>query len=381
MAEGTTPEIVDIQKQVENLKKTLGDLKHILDQLNTARSVVCKIVNNTDITLALTFQHHDHGGFATIPPIVIEPRSAGAFGSQSSSGALFTGTSGTVHYVGGGMLLQCDWNNPWAGSNSCEITWKRDDATGKYDVTGRYRTWNIAGSGDQHAEMLFAVSLVPEQYAWRSCRNCNVLFFDGSSNKGACAKPPSFGSTLFDVYKSNKLYTEVPYPYAASEFRPEVVHLPTVLPPSPLKRQHEAAGFVYILSHSYPPQWYQQAGWRFCHKCSALFFDGYADKKGVCPNGGGHDAAGFQFMLTNEVPWEASPGSPLPGFGSGTVTNNSAPPWWPEPPWGPGQQPGWRFCHKCFALFFDGWPENKGVCPNGGGHEAEGLHFILNHHT
>ena len=25
MSEGTTPEIVDIQKQVENLKKTLGD--------------------------------------------------------------------------------------------------------------------------------------------------------------------------------------------------------------------------------------------------------------------------------------------------------------------------------------------------------------------
>jgi hypothetical protein len=356
MPEGTTPQIVDIQKQVENLKKTLGDLKHILDQLNTARSVVCKIINNTDITLALTFQHHDHGAFATSPPIVIEPRSAGAFGSQSSSGAWFTGTSGTVHYVGGGMLLQCDWNNPWAGSNSCEITWKRDASTAKYDVTGRYRMWNIAGGGDQHAETLFAVSLVPEQYAWRSCRNCNVLFFDGHPHKGVCAKPPSFGSTVFDVYKPNKLYTEVPYPYPATEFRPDAVQLPTP-PPPPLKRQHDAAGWIYILSHDYFPLWYQQAGWRSCHKCSALFFDGYADNKGVCPNGGGHEAAGFQYMLTNEAPWG------------------------PEPPWGPGQQPAWRFCHKCFALFFDGWPENKGVCPNGGGHEAEGLHFILNYHT
>src|SRR6266540_1725711 len=312
MPEAPTPGIVDIQKQVENLKKTLGYLKHILDQLNTARSVVCKIINNTDITLALTFQHHDHGGFAPIPPIVIEPRSAGAFGSKSSSGALFTGTSGTVHYVGGGMLLQCDWNNPWAGSNSCEITWKRDDLTGKADDTGRYRTWNIAGSGDQQAEMLFAVSLVPEQYAWRFCRNCNVLFFDGYAHKGACAKPPSFGSTLFEQYDPNKLYTEVLYSYGATEFRSEVVHPPTE-PVRPLqKRQHEAAGLIFILSHSYPPLPYQQAGWRFCHKCSALFFDGYADNKDICPNGDGHEAAGFQFILTNNTP----------------------------PPWGPGQQAG-----------------------------------------
>jgi hypothetical protein len=353
MAEEQTPGIVDIQQQVENLKKTLGDLKHILDQLDTPRSVVCKIINNTDIKLVLAFQHHDHGGFATTPPIVIEPHSAGAFGSKSSSGALFTGTSGTVHYVGGGMLLQCDWNNPWLGSNSCEIKWKRDDFTGKDDDSGRYRTWNIAGSGDQDAEMLFAVSLVPEQYAWRFCRNCNVLYYDGYAHKGVCAKPPSFGSTLFEPAPVDpKLYTKKA-PYAL--FEPGAVD-PGKLVPGPSnplwKRQHEAAGFIFILSHSYPPQPYQQPGWRFCHKCSALFFDGYIEN-GVCPNGGGHEAAGFQFILTNETP----------------------------PPWGPGQQPAWRFCHKCFALFFDGYADNKGVCPNGGGHEAEGLHFILNHHV
>lgn len=338
MAEGTTPEIVDIQKQVENLKKTLGDLKHILDQLNTARSVVCKIINNTDITLVQTFAHHDHGGFATTPPPVIGPRSPAAFGSQSSSGALFTGTSGTVHYGGGGMLLQCDWNNPWMGSNSCEIKWKRDDPTGKDDDdSGRYRTWNIAGGGDEEAEMLFAVSLVPEQYSWRFCRHCNVLFYDGYA--GVCPKPIPFGSSAF-----------VPYDPNISLYIKGQVKDP--IPRESRTRQHEAAGLVFILSHSYPPLPYQQPGWRFCHKCSALFYDGYIEN-GVCPNGGGHEAAGFQFILTNET----------------------------SPPWGPGQQPAWRFCHKCFALFFDGYADNKGVCPKGGGHEAAGLHFILNHHV
>ena len=359
MPEGTTPEIVDIQKQVENLKKTLGDLKHILDQLNTDRSVVCKIINNTDIKLVLTFQHHDHGGFASTPPVVIEPHSAEAFGSKSSSGALFTGTSGTVHYGGGGMLLQCDWNNPWWGSTGCEIKWKRDDSTVKDDDSGRYRTWNIAGSGDQGAEMLFAVSLVPEQYAWRFCRHCNVLFYDGYADKGVCPKPIPFGSSVFEPYDPNlSLYSKAQRKSSSTGVEelidPDLVILGSSDIRKPWKRirQHEAAGFIFIVSHSYQPQPYQQAGWRFCHKCSALFYDGYIEN-GVCPNGGGHEPAGFQFILPNDTP----------------------------PPWGPGQQPAWRFCDKCFALFFDGYADNKGVCPNGGGHEAEGLHFILNHHV
>lgn len=43
-------------------------------------------------------------------------------------------------------------------------------------------------------------------------------------------------------------------------------------------------------------------------------------------------------------------------------------------------QPDWRFCRKCFAMFFDGAP-NKGVCPGGGGHENPniGFHFVLPH--
>ena len=38
----------------------------------------------------------------------------------------------------------------------------------------------------------------------------------------------------------------------------------------------------------------------------------------------------------------------------------------------------WRFCQKCNAMFFDGFP-SKGVCPAGGGHEAQGFDFSLPH--
>ena len=42
----------------------------------------------------------------------------------------------------------------------------------------------------------------------------------------------------------------------------------------------------------------------------------------------------------------------------------------------PQAQAAWRFCHKCSVMFFDGFPD-KGRCPAGGGHEAAGFTFVL----
>ena len=42
-------------------------------------------------------------------------------------------------------------------------------------------------------------------------------------------------------------------------------------------------------------------------------------------------------------------------------------------------QANWRYCGKCSGLFFDGYPDNKGVCPKGGSHEAIGYNFVLPH--
>jgi hypothetical protein len=41
-------------------------------------------------------------------------------------------------------------------------------------------------------------------------------------------------------------------------------------------------------------------------------------------------------------------------------------------------QGAWRFCQKCHAMFFDGFP-NKGNCAAGGGHDAQGFNFVLPH--
>jgi hypothetical protein len=44
----------------------------------------------------------------------------------------------------------------------------------------------------------------------------------------------------------------------------------------------------------------------------------------------------------------------------------------------PQAQGAWRFCAKCQIMFFDGYPQ-KGVCPGGGGHAAAGYVFVLPH--
>jgi hypothetical protein len=96
-----------------------------------------------------------------------------------------------------------------------------------------------------------------------------------------------------------------------------------------------------------------QAGWRFCGNCCGMFFNSAPDdNKGHCPaTGHGHQAQGFVFYLPFDMP--ATTG-----------------------------QPGWRFCDKCFGMFFNGNPGEppppKDVCPTDKKpHHAQGFLFTL----
>jgi hypothetical protein len=112
---------------------------------------------------------------------------------------------------------------------------------------------------------------------------------------------------------------------------------------------HEAAGFNFVLPHDVPETPTAQGNWRYCGKCHAMFFDGFP-AKGVCAAGGPHVPAGYKFTLPHSTPET------------------------------PVRQSAWRFCHKCMVMFYDGFPD-KGACNAGGGHEAAGLVFTLAHTT
>lgn len=143
------------------------------------------------------------------------------------------------------------------------------------------------------------------QRHWRFCRKCFCLFFQGlDNNSGLCARDGG---------------------------------------------PHEAQGFEFVVPHSTGDSATRQSLWRFCFKCSTMFFDGFPDK-GRCPRDGRfHERAGLVFALPHQAP-EAF-----------------------------DHQAGWRFCRKCAGLFFDG-AHDKGCCPRDGlGHEAAGLNFVLPH--
>jgi hypothetical protein len=93
-----------------------------------------------------------------------------------------------------------------------------------------------------------------------------------------------------------------------------------------------------------------QADWRFCNKCQQLFFDGYP-QKGRCAAGGAHQAQGYNFKIDHDD---------AKRIGGGP------------------RQFDWRFCDKCYTMFFDGYPDKK-KCPAGGGHAAQGFMFGLLH--
>jgi hypothetical protein len=110
---------------------------------------------------------------------------------------------------------------------------------------------------------------------------------------------------------------------------------------------HEAQGLTFNIPHDIAETAHDQAHWRFCNKCSTLFFHGFP-QSGTCPAGGGHETKAKQnFVLHHDVPDEF-----------------------------PFTQGAWRFCSRCFALFFEGFPED-GTCASGGPHEAAGFGFVL----
>lgn len=91
-----------------------------------------------------------------------------------------------------------------------------------------------------------------------------------------------------------------------------------------------------------------QTKWRFCVKCSAMFYNGF-DGRGSCPSDGqAHAPAGWNFQLPHEGPE------------TDRVQRN------------------WQFCRKCFAMHWS--PAKDQVCNLGGRHDPTGSWtFVLPH--
>jgi hypothetical protein len=143
------------------------------------------------------------------------------------------------------------------------------------------------------------------QTGWRWCQKCQGSFFSGNPDQGNC---PSGGT--HDGSASGKYLMQ--FGEGAENTQP-------------------------------------QGGWRWCEKCQGMFFSLLAFFPGddfsriMCPAGGHHAGA---FTAPSHS------GHYVMEFGEG----------------GSDAQGGWRFCKKCFGLFFSGNPD-QGNCPSGGKHD------------
>jgi hypothetical protein len=138
--------IIDIVKAGSEL------IGKAIKTLNQKRSVVVEVDNNTDFTLGMVRDFHDHGGFSDdLPSGQIAPKSADVFGSQSNANSLFTGTEGRITYQGDDFTFYIHWDNPFLGENSCGSI-----------VLGRkghlFQTKAICGNQNEKAKMRFVLS-------------------------------------------------------------------------------------------------------------------------------------------------------------------------------------------------------------------------------
>jgi uncharacterized protein with LGFP repeats len=123
----------------EAAEVAVDSLRSVVESLNTARSVVVTVANNTGQPLQLRSHHHDHGNFRPAnAPGMIEAKTSIVFGSQSKAGSVATGTEGWVTYGGHDFEVVLHWNNPFVGSNSshAEVRGARANAVRLVDQSG-----------------------------------------------------------------------------------------------------------------------------------------------------------------------------------------------------------------------------------------------------
>ena len=119
-------------------------------QLNTKRSVIVQVGNQTDKPLKLISTHHVHGKFIQQPDD-IPPNTISVFSSGSVGGSIFTGTEGSCSYLGDGVQFDVFWDNPFTGSNSSDMKYSGDNAA-------RYRTQHFTGDGNEGAQMRYQIT-------------------------------------------------------------------------------------------------------------------------------------------------------------------------------------------------------------------------------
>src|SRR6195952_4465342 len=108
---------IEVVTDVKGIADAITAVATALDKVNTPRSCILEIDNNTNLTLTKVSEHFDSGGWGITPERQIPPHKALIFGAQSPGGAVFVGAIGNIAYEGGGVHVMATWGNPFVGAN------------------------------------------------------------------------------------------------------------------------------------------------------------------------------------------------------------------------------------------------------------------------
>lgn len=350
---GETTELpVELKKWADTIKATTEAIDAVSSLLDAPRSVTLEVNNTTSQPLRIEGNgDHDWGAFRDDPPFDIAPGATAVFSSQSDRP--LTGTQGNVRYHvdAAGTIFHLEWNVPFLGGNESHCR-----------VEGGNAAWYIAnsitGGGNTRAPMRYMIGEAARANKhsspdWRFCGGCKSLFFE--LDEGRC-RPVGIAMAPSAEQLGQMQAPQAPLPGGLQRRRLGGVVQGAPPPPPPpanagteLFSKHEAQGYRFRLPYGVKgPN--RESSWRKCVHCKRLFYDG-EESKGACPGRqGGHVAeqGGLPFQIVLGV---------TPG---------------------PSQQDNWRFCDKCYGMFF--LPSNAdALCPAGGSHHALTENYVLDH--
>lgn len=191
-----------------------------------------------------------------------------------------------------------------------------------------------------------AAALMPdEQLDWRWCRKCSVLAYRGNGLRPCAAGGThDFGGSGRYVFFARAASADAigdrqdGWRWCCKCAAAYYAGISSGRCPASGGAHDLAGSGHYVVLHGTTNQpWASQANWRWCKKCQALFYGGFA---GACAGGGTHDGSGSGDYV---LKLEQAP--------------NSA------------EQDHFRYCKRCQGLFYGDAPS---VCPLGGAHDGSG---------
>lgn len=174
------------EKKKETKTPATGELKS---------TVLITVKNNTDQTLTLIDQGHDHGGFVNLPAQQIPPHESNSFSSYETDRGK-PGSKGFLKYtVGEDCVWTIGWDNPENADNTSESTL---DGANAHLFTGL----DQIGAGEENVPATFTISRIsgggdPKPPKPGITNNCAIRIVNNSSQPLTLVDSGAFTGELF----------------------------------------------------------------------------------------------------------------------------------------------------------------------------------------